>query len=415
MSPHARRSGGAPEAAGSRATTADPDGGADGGADASAGVHRTIVVDDTPDIRELLSLVLVRAPDFDVVGEAANGRMALAVAERERPQVVLLDLAMPIMDGLEALPRLRDLLPEATIVVLSGFGSGAMAKQAFRAGADAYLEKGTPVRRILDRVREAVAQRDPDPGPPTDRRVPVQTAPPAPAAAPPASPAVDREPEGDELVRLRRAIATTAHEIRNPVTVLRGVLEAFDEDFDDLTPERRRRLVDAFGRQVQLLDSMCADLLTATHAGRARLEIAPTVFDLVDALRGIVADRPGVTLYHEDAELPVRADRGRLEQMVSNLLTNAAKYGAPPVDVRAHPDDAGRVRVSVCDRGPGVPEEFQPRLFEEFARADTKTRVAGNGLGLFVVRHLAEAHGGRARYADRPGGGAVFAIDVARA
>lgn len=377
-------------------------------------VHRVLIVDDTPDIRELLALILGRTTDFSVVGQAADGRAGLAAAERDRPDVVLLDMAMPVMDGLEALPGLRTLLPHATIVVLSGFGTGAIANQAFAAGADAYVEKGTSAQRIVERVREAVAgeHRAAIPSVPAPPPQPSHGDRPGARTPGPAPPETETEPVPEEVARLHRAIATTAHEIRNPVTVLRGVLEAFSDEAE-MPRDRQDRLLTAVGRQIQQLDAICTDLLTAAHARRSHLEITPRPFDLLGALREIIGERPDVTLRHDAVPaLPVVADRGRLEQMVLNLLTNADKYGAPPVEVHARRAGSRRVEISVSDEGPGVSAGFRDRLFDEFARADTAARIAGNGLGLFVVRRLAQAHGGDVRYADRAGGGAVFTIDV---
>lgn len=128
---------------------------------APARVFRVVLVDDTPDLRDLLSLVLDRSPDFRVVGEAGDGRAGLAVVEREQPDVVLLDLAMPVMSGLEALPRMRAALPEARIVVLSGFGADLVGGRTLADGADAYVEKATPAPQILERLRDVLA---PGPG-----------------------------------------------------------------------------------------------------------------------------------------------------------------------------------------------------------------------------------------------------------
>lgn len=381
---------------------------------------RVVIVDDTPDVRDLLGLVIGRAPDFTVVAEAGDGREGIAVATREQPDVVLLDLAMPEMDGLEALPHLRTALPGAAIVVLSGFQAAALGAQALEAGADGYVEKGTPARDLLARLRELVGLRFPearstvasDPAAPCAP----QPAPSPPAAVGPGTPAA-ADPDGGvgEVERLRRAISTITHEFSNPVTVLHGVLEEFQND--GLTPERRERLVAALARQVHQLDQMCTDLLTAGRVGDGRLAVDLVEFDLLDMLRDITSERTELTLRTDPAtaRLPVLADPGRVEQILTNLISNAIRYGAPPVEVRARLADTGRVHVSVADRGPGVPADFRPHLFDEFARADTEDRIAGNGLGLYVVRHLAEAHGGRAVHEDQPGGGTVFTVDLASA
>jgi PAS domain S-box-containing protein len=108
----------------------------------TGGSRRVLLVDDSSDIRLLLRRMLTRVSNFDVVGEASDGREAIALATNLQPDVVVLDLAMPIMDGLEALPQLRQRLPHAKIVVLSGFDEARTEQAALDAGADAYIEKG---------------------------------------------------------------------------------------------------------------------------------------------------------------------------------------------------------------------------------------------------------------------------------
>jgi DNA-binding NarL/FixJ family response regulator len=115
---------------------------------------RVLIVDDAANLRELLTLLLEVEDDFEVVGTAADGEQAIAAAEALRPDVVLLDLAMPVMDGLQALPILRMHVPNARIVIFSGFEHEALATEALRAGADAYIEKGTSVTQLVARLRE---------------------------------------------------------------------------------------------------------------------------------------------------------------------------------------------------------------------------------------------------------------------
>jgi DNA-binding NarL/FixJ family response regulator len=108
---------------------------------------RAVVIDDTSDIRELLSIVLTRS-GMSVVGEAADGRAGVDVVRAVRPDVVLLDLAMPVMDGIEALPLIRELVPDARIIVLSAF-AGDVRDQVLDGGADGYLVKGTSLKKIV--------------------------------------------------------------------------------------------------------------------------------------------------------------------------------------------------------------------------------------------------------------------------
>lgn len=113
---------------------------------------RAVVIDDTTDIRDLLRFALSRG-GMDVVGEACDGRAGVELVREERPDVVLLDLAMPVMDGVEALPLIRELVPHAQIIVFSAFG-GAVREQLLGSGADGYLIKGTPLREIVAYVDE---------------------------------------------------------------------------------------------------------------------------------------------------------------------------------------------------------------------------------------------------------------------
>lgn len=111
---------------------------------------RVLLVDDAQDIRFLVRLGLERDGRFEVVAEAINGVDAIELAEVHQPDVVVLDVAMPVMDGLEALPLIRTVAPACRIAMLSGFTARSMASDATERGADAYLEKGTPLPRIAE-------------------------------------------------------------------------------------------------------------------------------------------------------------------------------------------------------------------------------------------------------------------------
>lgn len=116
---------------------------------------RVLLADDTRDIRMLLRLRLENDGRFEVVGEAADGREAIKVANETQPDAIVLDLAMPVMDGLQALPEIRRCLPNARIIVLSGFNASEMADEALSLGADGYLEKGAAFNHLVALLLEA--------------------------------------------------------------------------------------------------------------------------------------------------------------------------------------------------------------------------------------------------------------------
>lgn len=456
---------------------------------------RVVIVDDTADLRELLRHALVSG-GMSVVGEAGDGLAGIEVVRTTRPDVVLLDLSMPVMDGLEALPQIRGIAPETRIIILSGFEASQMAERALLIGADGYLQKGASLGRILDQIRDIVGRPPVPPPPPAALAVPVERVRTRRAATPPPQwDAISLAPFGiveidadapyqlismnesargllrvdplagellaevvpeiaaaiansrlsgdgeyeatvaerpvritlrhtatslllylreitDEVGHLRNAIATTAHEIRGPVAVLCAITETILEE--DLESHHLDRLMTAIGRQSRLLDSITGDLLVAAQVQRGTLRIDVRDIDPGAVVTSVMEDHQLDTsdLAIEDHRL-IRADPLRLQQMLGNLISNARKYGEPPILLRIRPStEHGRlVCIDVEDRGPGVPAAFRPQLFREFSRA-TGTAAAGTGLGLHVVQTLAQGQGGSVSYRPHEDAGSVFTLSL---
>jgi DNA-binding NarL/FixJ family response regulator len=117
------------------------------------------VVDDVPEMRNLIRFGIEDDPAFEVVGEAGDGRSAIDGITETRPEAVLLDLSMPDMNGFEAIPEIRSRVPEIAIVILSGFSADRMSDSALEQGADGYVEKGTPIEELRRATRKAVSAR----------------------------------------------------------------------------------------------------------------------------------------------------------------------------------------------------------------------------------------------------------------
>lgn len=109
---------------------------------------RVLLVDDVPDIRLLLRMTVSRDERFEVVGEAEDGEEAIRLSAELKPDVIILDLAMPKMDGLQAIPRIRKEVPAVRILVFSGFEAARIAAKAIASCADAYIEKGTSLKEL---------------------------------------------------------------------------------------------------------------------------------------------------------------------------------------------------------------------------------------------------------------------------
>ena len=121
---------------------------------------RIVLADDVFDLRFMVKLALERSGRFQVVAEAENGDEAVALAERHQPDLVLLDVSMPVKDGLEALPHIRTVSPNAKVVMLSGFEASRLASTALESGAAAYLEKGIPPGELVNELLKVLG---PDP------------------------------------------------------------------------------------------------------------------------------------------------------------------------------------------------------------------------------------------------------------
>jgi signal transduction histidine kinase len=221
------------------------------------------------------------------------------------------------------------------------------------------------------------------------------------------------EQASDDADALRRHIAATAHEIRGPVTVLNALTETLRYEDVAGDPHVRERLMSAVARQARMLDGITGDLLITAQVVSRTLRLDRRPVDPVEVARTVLGDQQLPTLVEVLDVRLVDADPLRLQQMIGNLVRNAVKYGAPPITIRVRPDaaDPGRLAIDVEDEGPGVPEDFRDRLFHEFARAPG-TEVSGVGLGLHVVRALAEHHGGSVQHAPGREGGATFTLSL---
>lgn len=122
---------------------------------------RIVLADDVFDLRFMVKLALERSGRFQVVAEAENGDQAVALAKQYQPDLVLLDVSMPVKDGLEALPDIRSVSPNAKVVMLSGFEASRLASTAMASGASAYLEKGIPPRELVMELLKVLG-RDPE-------------------------------------------------------------------------------------------------------------------------------------------------------------------------------------------------------------------------------------------------------------
>ncbi|AKF79483.1 histidine kinase [Myxococcus fulvus 124B02] len=229
--------------------------------------------------------------------------------------------------------------------------------------------------------------------------------------------------DAQAAVRLRdEFLSVASHELKTPLTSLKLQHGLIDRALGADSREKVAPRLSTAMRQVQRLASLVDHLLDVSRVSLGRLALEPTEVDLGQAVRDAV-DRmeevfavAGCTVRVEIPEpLQGRWDSLRLDQVLVNLLTNAAKYGAGrPVQVSASADGEARVRLSVRDEGIGISETDLPRLFGRFERAVSERHYGGLGLGLYISRQIVEAMGGSIEVESREGVGSVFTVLLPR-
>ncbi|WP_412737643.1 ATP-binding protein [Krasilnikovia sp. MM14-A1259] len=213
--------------------------------------------------------------------------------------------------------------------------------------------------------------------------------------------------------RLERALAfkndltsMLTHDVAQPISSIASLAELLAADWADLPEDIRLELATKIDKNTRRLIKMMNDLQLLFRLDTGTVTARRTPVPLRELVESVAAGCAPDAEIDIDDEVAALADRGHLDVVVKHLLTNAVAYGEPPVQARARRLADG-VELVVQDRGPGIPDEKLPRLFDRFAR--------GAGLGLFIVRHLVEANGGSVRYerAEPRGARMILTLEIA--
>lgn len=375
---------------------------------------RVLIVDDDPALLMALPETLgLKLPSL-AVDTADSAAAALArIAETDYDAIVT-DIKMPGMDGLALLKEIRVLRPTTPTLLITGHGDHDLAIQALRGGAYDFIQKPIDRDYFVAALSRAVQIRQ------MSRRIDEQQA------------ALERHAHELERVvderthDLREAnrikdefLATLSHELRTPLNSMFGWIHLLREGA--LDQETAQRAIRTIERNTRSLAEIISDLLEVSRiiTGKLKLdahpiELGPVIEAALEAVRpAIDAKDINLQLSIDSPVGEVLGDPARLQQVVWNLLSNSIKFtpAGGRVGVRLEAIGAD-VCITVSDNGAGISEDFLPYVFDRFRQADsTFTRKHGGlGLGLAIVRHLVELHGGTV-YAESPGEGkgATFA------
>jgi PAS domain S-box-containing protein len=229
-----------------------------------------------------------------------------------------------------------------------------------------------------------------------------------------------------EAERMKKEFTSTlSHELRTPLTSIIGSLQLINSGVMGEVDKEVAELTGVAERNSQRLLDLINDILDIEKIESGKLTLVPEVIALDDLVRESMVLNKGFgerfkvrfDSHGGTSESRVHADRKRLLQVMTNLLSNAAKFSPEDGVVEISTADAGsNVRVSVHDRGSGIPEGFRGRIFGRFAQADSTAarQKGGTGLGLAICKRLIELMHGRIGFDDRPGGGTTFWFELPR-
>jgi PAS domain S-box-containing protein len=224
-------------------------------------------------------------------------------------------------------------------------------------------------------------------------------------------------------------VATISHELRTPITPIKGYAQLLLARGDAMAPERRRAALELIAERADHLGRLVEDLLMAsrasgTHTLASKLASDPTPHDLREVVTHATSNFPALagrlTVQEPESPIAVYCDEVRAVQIVSNLVSNAAKYSPEnaPIAVVVHPTEFGdtHARVDVVDHGQGIAQDVLDRVFERFFRVEDALtmRTSGSGLGLYIARELASAIGGTLTVTSAPGRGSTFTLLLPR-
>ena len=356
-----------------------------------------VVIDDDRAIRLSCEKILVRS-GYEVAC-FENGALGLEAVADRKPALVLVDLKMPGISGLEVIARVREIDPTAVVIVITGYASIESAVDAMKAGAYDFLPKPFSP----DELRLVVGRG-------LEKRRLVQEA---------------RRGELERELLKRRFVTFVSHQLKSPLVAVHQYLEVLKRlgDTDDVRSKREMWL-DRCLERTDELTSIIEDWLTLASLEQASfsrtreiVDVRSTIRKLVEGYEGTAAER-SVALNADlpASPCPVSGDPTCLAVLFDNLIVNAIRYNRPggSVTVRAE-CRPGEVVVSVADTGIGIPESCLPLLFDEFFRVGGRGEgSSGTGLGLPISRRIATEHGGVIDVQSVEGSGSTFTVRLPR-
>ncbi len=358
-----------------------------------------LIVDDTPANIDVLDQFLEQ--EGYRISVASSGEAALKLIKKTLPDLILLDVMMPGIDGFETCRRLKklDAAAEIPVIFITAKNETADIVKGFTLGGVDYITKPFRQEEVSARIRIHLKLKHL---------------------------IEELERKNKKLIELNdlkiKFLGMASHDLRNPLASIQGFSKMLIDHGSELPEETRNEFLHSIHKVSNEMLHLLGDLLNISVIESGRLELKPTpgsIKALVEEkvrMYKTVAERKNIGTHTEIEDVAEFSfDPHRIGQVLDNLLTNAIKYSPPGKQIYILLEQNGdSVRFSVRDEGPGISMEDRDKLFKHFGKLDTKPTgdEPSHGLGLAIARKMIEAHHGKIEVESTPGKGSTFRFEI---
>lgn len=371
---------------------------------------KILLVDDLSE--NLLALKGLLEDENAEILTANSGETALELMLSHEFALALIDVQMPNMDGFELAEIMRSTERTRSIPIIFVTAAGNDIQRVFQGyetGAVDFLHKPLFPKIVVSKVRVFLALEK-------QRKLLEEKL----------QKLQETEKSLQDALKSRdEFLSICSHELNTPLTSLKMHLQIMskrEEKFGTevaFAPESIHKFLSNTEKGVERIIHLVNDMLDISRVATGRLSLRIEEVDFSRLVRDTVERHmPFLTMagceltLDLSKEIFVQMDKFRIEQVITNLITNAAKYASEcPVKVSLTGRD-GKAVLSVQDKGPGISEENQKKIFERFERVENNSSVSGLGLGLYISREIVELHNGKIYVESSPGEGSSFVVEL---
>ncbi len=357
-----------------------------------------LVIDDEDSIRDSCCQILKK--DGFLCEDAGNGIAGTKKTRELKPDLVLIDLKMPGINGLKVLEKVKKIDPNIIPVVITGYATVESAVEAMKKGAYDYLSKPFTPEELRIIIRRGLEKRK-------------------------------LILEAETLKKEKRLleenfITMVSHQLRSPLVVILQYFETILAGMMGKVPEKQKKIMHRAQERLERLLNLINDWLDLARINEESIVINFKPLSLIELLKSLVEfvqpiaqeNKISIELESPSDNFFVQADNETLEQVFSNLLSNAIKYNRPNGSVKITiKKKKNLVVVTIQDSGIGISKEHLPLIFDQFYRVARKEaqKTIGTGLGLSIAKKIVDAHGGSIRVSSELGKGSTFTVFLPKA